>query len=148
MGNRIQHDAFENSSISILSSNWAKKSAIADYGISDEKLRVIKFGANHACNHTPDVKSITSQEINLLFVGKDWKRKGLDVAINCTNDLNKRSDGVHYHLDVVGCSSSGYQSTEDITIHGFISDNEVNNLFSKAHLFLVCCPSSGLRKMG
>ena len=70
-------------------------------------------------------------------MGVDWKRKGLDVAIECVNILNTLNDGKRYTLDVIGCSASGYESTETITIHKFISDSEVEEFYQKSHIFIL-----------
>lgn len=45
-GNSIEKTAMNKASAIILSSDWAKDSAIKDYGIREEKINVIEFGAN------------------------------------------------------------------------------------------------------
>lgn len=136
-GNRMQKNALDKSSAVILSSEWAKNGAITDYQTNIEKIHMIQFGPNHACLTEPTSKSCEDDEIRLLFVGVDWKRKGLDVAIECVNYLNTLNDGKHYTLDVIGCSASGYESTDTITIHKFIPDSDVEQFYQKAHIFIL-----------
>ena len=45
-GNRVEKKSLENASLILYSSDWAAKSAIEDYQISPEKIRVVPFGAN------------------------------------------------------------------------------------------------------
>lgn len=136
-GNKMQKNALDKASAVILSSNWAKEGAITDYQTNIEKIHMIQFGPNHPCLTKPTTRSCNDDNIRLLFVGVDWKRKGLDVAIECVNILNTLNDGKRYTLDVIGCSASGYESTETITIHKFISDSEVEEFYQKSHIFIL-----------
>ena len=136
-GNRMQKYALDKSSAVVLSSNWAKNGAINDYHTAVDKIQMVQFGPNHACLTKSNTRSCNTDNIRLLFVGVDWKRKGLDVAIECVNHLNTLNDGKHYTLDVIGCSASGYDSTDIITIHKFISDSEVEGFYQKSHIFIL-----------
>jgi glycosyltransferase involved in cell wall biosynthesis len=89
-GDRMQRQAFKSCARAVYSSTWAANYALEHYDASLEKVKSIPYGANielapsrhEACKHQRD--SI----IRLLFVGKDWKRKGGDIALAIANELS------------------------------------------------------------
>jgi len=94
----------------IFSSRWAADSAHNDYGIPLSKLSVAPFGAS-----LPKVPTAEEQQVFLkrrgtgtckfLFLGKEWYRKGGDIAIQILKELAQR--GVDVELHVVGCQPEG-----------------------------------------
>ncbi len=84
----------------IFSSEWAKRSAIKSYNISDQKIHVIEFGANIP---TPDNVDISSynETCNLVFIGKAPILKGVDIVIETYKELKRR--GFKCQLTIVGC---------------------------------------------
>jgi glycosyltransferase involved in cell wall biosynthesis len=92
----------------IMHSNWAKLSVVKDYGIPEEKVRVVVPGANIE----PDLyrqwtKDAGPREhdprrpLRLVFVGKDWKRKGLDRLLQALSLASQQ--GFRGTLRVIGC---------------------------------------------
>ena len=86
----------------VFSSQWAADSAVRDYGASPAKVRVIPFGAN--LDGIPPAADVLvekgGRECNLLFMGKDWQRKGGAVAADALESL--REMGIATNLVVVG----------------------------------------------
>lgn len=76
-------NAFRKSAHIILSSDWAANSIESEYGISKDKISIIPFGANLVVE--PTRKELEhknySGNCNMLFIGKDWTRKGGDCAL-------------------------------------------------------------------
>ena len=70
------------------------------YGISSQKVDVIKFGSNSAA---PDkiIQKDYSGEIVFLFLGIDWNRKGGQIALDAVKILRERNYSVKFK--VVGC---------------------------------------------
>lgn len=125
-GNMVEKDALENATDIIYSSNWAKKDAISFYKINRDKIYVLPFGAN-----LPDkyVESKFNEKIvNLLFVGVDWERKGMDTALETVSYLNNNSNGKKYVLNVIGLEKPENKTFENVIFHGFVSKNDSNGL--------------------
>jgi glycosyltransferase involved in cell wall biosynthesis len=91
----------------IFASNWAAESAHKDYGIDRSKISVAPLGAI-----LPSVPSLQECETFLrargngpcrfLFLGKEWHRKGGDIAVAILQEIEKQ--GVSVELHVVGCT--------------------------------------------
>jgi len=101
-GNKMEKRALDNCSLAIYSSEWAATGAIELYGINPIKVKVIPFGAN--IDNIPSKDELhhkIGSSLKLLFVGKDWKRKGGEIAFDTMKLLNE--EGIEAHLTVVGC---------------------------------------------
>lgn len=98
----------------IVHSQWAAHSVIEDYGISPARVHVVVPGANL----DPDAYARWEKEeedrragnsgvcdldrpVRFVFVGKDWKRKGLDRLLNGFVLACRR--GCRATLRVIGC---------------------------------------------
>ena len=104
-GHALERKAIETSSAAIYSSDWAASSAIRDYGADPTKVHVLPFGANLAW--TPEARDIdrllslrVSRPCRLLFVGKEWERKGGPIALETAHVLNEA--GIETELTVIG----------------------------------------------
>jgi glycosyltransferase involved in cell wall biosynthesis len=105
LGNELEKSALENCDLAIYSSEWAAESAIHDYHINPEKVKVVPFGANIECaRNEHDIKEIiktkTKEVCNLLFIGVDWERKGGEIAVKIAEQIH--NSGIPVHLDIVG----------------------------------------------
>jgi len=92
--------AIKKSIIQVFPSKWALNSAKVDYNAENPFL--VKMGAN--IDEDPDVEELIKQydsNINILFVGKDWKRKGGDIALETIDYLDNQ--GYKVDLTVCGC---------------------------------------------
>lgn len=92
----------------IETSDWAANEARRLWRLPDEKVASIPFGANVETDVTEEnlaevVKARGYDECRLLWLGKDWERKGGSVALECARQLNKR--GLKTKLRVVGCKA-------------------------------------------
>jgi glycosyltransferase involved in cell wall biosynthesis len=108
-GHAAEKAALDRCSIAIYTSQWAADSAVNDYGVPREKVRVVPFGANLDLTPTEaefsDILAQKSQDkCRLLFIGVDWIRKGGDIAIEVASELNRR--GIETELAIVGCEPS------------------------------------------
>ena len=89
----------------VLTSKWAADRAIEDYGLDRKRSSVIPFGANLVMPPTAaEVESALKRRgqavCRLLFIGKEWLRKGGPIAIETTAKLVEL--GVPAELHVVG----------------------------------------------
>jgi glycosyltransferase involved in cell wall biosynthesis len=145
--NYLEQTALDSAKLVIYSSDWAANTAIKLYGASPEKIKVVPFGANIICNRSlSDIKQISSNrsrdECNLLYIGVDWERKGGDVAVEITQQLNNM--GLKTRLHLVGNNSIPIKVLPHfVTNHGFISKSapdgkkKLDKLFSECHFLLL-----------
>lgn len=122
-GNKIEMSALLKASKIIFASDWAKNSALNDYSISSSKCITIPFGAN--LSKVPESDNIDfkkkDNEINLLFLGVEWERKGGEIAIATVKELRKRE--VKANLIIVGCSPPYEVNEFYIKVEGFLNKN-------------------------
>jgi len=123
--NEIERKALHNCTFSILSSNWAIKSAQSFYGISKEKTKFIPFGAN--IDSYPKRSVLTSKFkshdcCQLLFLGVDWERKGGDIAFKTFIELKER--GIKTKFIICGCNPSLDYKNDDLLIIPFLNKNK------------------------
>ncbi len=97
--NTVQRLAYEKSSQIIFASKWAADSALADYGVPIDKTNIAEFGPNFDPPQSFD--PAPSKAIKMLFVGKDWKRKGGEIAVETFEVLERM--GMDVSLTIVGC---------------------------------------------
>lgn len=147
MGNLIEKNALENSSLVIYSSDWAAKSAVLDYSLSKEKVKVVSFGANinYEVSKNKINKNIQnrSREVcKLIFIGVDWKRKGGNIACEIAEVLNLK--GLKTEITIIGCIHSKEKAHLDfIKAYPFINkntqegENKFIDLISNSHFLLL-----------
>lgn len=129
-GDEIDQKALTRADKIILPSQWAYESVQNDYDQPEGKLSLIPFGAN-----MPDVKitpkTLTSKEINILLVGVEWKRKGVDIALDVVAKLNEHSlAGYHYTLTIVGLDKPSDFTQSDVIFKGRLDKNDPAELSS------------------
>lgn len=100
----------------IVTSKWAASDVVASYGIDKRKVFIVPRGANIDClamerfaskgyNRERDVISPSRDCLRLVFVGKDWQRKGLDRLLRAIPIA--RENGAKVELTVIGVDRSG-----------------------------------------
>jgi glycosyltransferase involved in cell wall biosynthesis len=128
----------------ILCSEWAKRSAINDYGIVQNSITVAALGAN--LDIIPAVDEFKQQDntCRLFFLGVEWKRKGGPLALEAFFLLKKA--GLKVHLTIAGCTPPNYiegKYENDITVIPFINKNNkeeaalLNKLFTTSNFLLL-----------
>lgn len=107
----------------VYSSEWAANSAIVDYQAEAAKIEVVPFGAN--LDNTPSAQEVFSQKqvgnCRLLFVGREWDRKGGDIAFQTLTALNKK--GVDAELIVVGCVPPAELKSDKLKVIPYLNKN-------------------------
>lgn len=123
--------AFRRSDLLIVSSDWCKSNAVADYGVDPKKIAVIEFGANIDDMDIPALpkKINENNSLNIYWSGVNWTRKGGDVAIECCNELLKRGYKVTFHITGIKKDdplSKHLSCLPYVKNHGFLSKNNPN----------------------
>lgn len=146
-GLEIDRATYKNCTRVIYSSNWAVQSAIRDYGADPARLTVLSLGAN--LKNTPDydkLKQCLSMRgqgpCRLLFVGRDWNRKGGDAGLEIARALI--AAGIPCEFHVVGCNVPS-PIPSFVVPHGFLdkkdsfSGSKLDHLFQHSDFFV--CPT-------
>lgn len=140
-GNLYTARALTRSKVCTFPSQWAANSAIKDYGIDSQKIRIIPYGAN--LTTAPSVEQILKQNYSnlcqLLFIGRQWERKGGPIVFATLLELIDR--GIDANLVVVGCDPK--VTHEKLTVIPFLNKQipedleRYNNLWQQsAFLFM------------
>jgi glycosyltransferase involved in cell wall biosynthesis len=134
--------------LNIFSSQWAADSAVYDCKIDAAKVRVVEYGANLDENLPqlqrdevlPRMERRPTDCCNLLCIGVDWHRKGMDFAVEVARELNYL--GVRTTLRLVGCQPPpGTMLPDFVRQLGFISKStaqgqkQLIDLFAESHFF-------------
>jgi len=142
----VDRVSLANNRLTIFSSDWARAEASRDYAVPAAQMAVVPFGANlldPPSRAEVDTWISVRQHapLRLLFLGKEWIRKGGPEALTVVRALRAR--GLPAMLDVVGC-------TPDLTgddrllahVHGFIDHStpegrqRFRSLLSEAHVLM------------
>lgn len=83
----------------IHSSEWAKRSAVNYYGCNEDKVHIVEFGANIPTPLEYNI-DIQIEVCNLLFIGKEWKRKGGNKIVDAYRHL--KQNGFKCKLTIIG----------------------------------------------
>src|SRR3990167_1115131 len=146
-GNEITAACLSRASLAIFSSDWAARSALELYGISKEKVKVVPFGANiDSYPNYSDVQTIIKNRshhtIKLLFLAKEWERKGGEVVLAVTKALHDAGHSVE--LTLIGCTPKNLNPIPAyIQPLGFISKFnlegklKIQNLLKESHFLFV-----------
>ncbi|MBK5720240.1 glycosyltransferase family 4 protein [Dysgonomonas sp. Marseille-P4677] len=146
-GIKAERKSLENCNLAIYSSHWAAESAINDYGINPQKVKVVPFGANiHRSLLLDDIKDIIKkrdpQICKILFLGVEWQRKGADIVVEAVKILNDM--GLPTELHMVGLPELPINEIPPyIKNHGFISKatndglKKIEDLIQSSHFLFV-----------
>ncbi|MBC8065708.1 MAG: glycosyltransferase family 4 protein [Chlorobia bacterium] len=107
----------------IETSDWAAAEARRLWRLPDEKVASIPFGANVVSSVTTEnvdevIRSRSSEQCSLLWLGKDWERKGGDIAVRTAGLLNQR--GIKTKLFVVGADVPSNSRDSFVEAVGFV----------------------------
>lgn len=133
---QVESLAMKNADKIILASQWAVNTAIEFHGADPRKCIAINRGANivHQLKNDDIEANVLSRtamtqegQYKMLFVGRDWERKGGPVALQIVKELNQR--GKKTKLIVVGCKPLiNDDEKEYVELVGFLNkDNSDQN---------------------
>jgi len=145
---RLEADAAKRLAGIIVSSDWAAEEARRLYGMSAAKVHSIPLGAVW----TPDLEGQAldaiidarpDDQLELLYVGKDWERKGGPLAIEIAR-LLKESGVPNVRLHIAGCTPDVRgQPPGLVQVHGFLNPEVpsesalLKSLFLRSHFLVV-----------
>jgi glycosyltransferase involved in cell wall biosynthesis len=148
-GNRMEQRSLDTCSLAVYSSQWAADSAIRDYNVNPDKVKIVPFGANISTNplSLSEIKAVLgkreSSVCRILFLGVDWFRKGGDITIGAVKYLNEELH-LPAELHIVGIDDLPVENLPPYIVnHGRISKatpegmKRVENLIMQSHFLFV-----------
>jgi glycosyltransferase involved in cell wall biosynthesis len=144
-GHNMEQAALSHCRLAIYSSEWAAKTALANYAVDSTKVKVVPYGANLARSPSAEevqraIASRGSDLCKLLFVGVDWHRKGGEEALLVTSKLRER--GINAELHVVGCKAPS-PTPAYVKTYGYLSKSNrkhnelLSRLFETSDFFIL-----------
>lgn len=144
-----KHESIAANNVSgvVYPSPWACEQAKQRFDVDENKVHLIPFGANRHCSDSDEnvfqhINNKNLGQINFLFIGKDWDRKGGPLALSIIRKMNEA--GYLASLDIVGCDPNvDANDLKFSVIHGYLSPDDledsllINNLFKSADFFIV-----------
>lgn len=135
--NQIEKNVFDKCDNVICATNWAEESLLNFYKIEQARIKVIPFGANISfdtnVNKIEILKLKKFEQLNLMFIGVDYKRKGLEKVLETVKIINEIHK-VKCKLIIIG-SNPKIESKfkEFVTVYGFLDkkDKKQFDLFEK-----------------
>ncbi len=120
----IEEQVYKNVRASIMSSEWAARSAIEDYHVKPEHVYVVSLGANF--DNVPDRGIADARKpsgiCRLLFMGVEWERKGGDIAYETLLKLVEM--GIETELIICGCVPPVGMTHPRMTVIPFLDKND------------------------
>lgn len=144
---QAERAAIRKSSLLVYASDWAAHSAIKHYGAPPERVAAIPSGANlgadnRRCEVETFIATRPAGHLHLLFVGKDWTRKGGPLGLETVRLLNQRGQPATLHI--VGCQPAVPAELQPhVQIHGLLKPSipeqrtALETLFRRAHFLFV-----------
>ncbi|MGB0719783.1 MAG: glycosyltransferase [Bdellovibrionales bacterium] len=102
-----------------------KRSAIA-VGIAPDTLHVVPNGVRDAIDGPPAIVP-NPDKLNLLFIGRDDRKKGFDLLYN----FMQTQAPPHLHLYVIG-DHTGYADRANVTFAGWVGPDRVDSYIKAA----------------
>lgn len=125
--NKIEQTALLKATHAIYASQWAYNSAIQDYNADKSKLHVIEFGANIDEQNIIPHKFTYNGQLDLLFLGVDWIRKGGDIAVEATSYLNDKGIPTTLHIAGIRNLDNNIANLPYVKNYGFLNKNNPND---------------------
>ena len=147
-GHAAEAAALARCTLAIYASDWGARSAVEDYGTAPSKVKVVSYGANFEGGLSPaEVEAVIAardpRTCQLLCVGVNWQRKGVEIAIDAAVALN--AQGIPARLRVVGCQPPRKRGPLPacVEVVGFLRKSQpaerrrLEALYRESHFFIV-----------
>jgi glycosyltransferase involved in cell wall biosynthesis len=146
-GHAADQALFDRCYRAMFSCQWAADSAVNDYGYDASKCEIVSLGANVPSERDEEeatalIRSRPRDELQLLFLGVQWIRKGGDFAIKVGQELVDR--GLPVKLKLVGAAPpEGQKVPQWAEVVGFIKKStpeglaQVGKLLDDSHFMVL-----------
>lgn len=134
--------AFDRAKLVLFSSEFMLHQAVAEFGEEfAPKMVAHPWGANLENLPSAPPAKPAMEPLRLLFIGKDWARKGGDIVVGTLRELRRR--GVPAELHLVGTNAGELGNIENVVDHGFLNKNRrkdrlvLEQLLNGSHFLLL-----------
>ena len=141
--NFFERAALNKADLILFPSRWAAGSAVDHYAIDRDKISVIPFGAN--LDREPQRQTVVGKtvdgEIKILFLAKEWVRKGGGIALDTLRHLEQM--GVAAELTVCGVTPPATETHPHMRVVPYLNKNipgerkQFERILAEAHLLLL-----------
>lgn len=139
----LEKKASQKASLNIRASQWAVNSVVEDCKCNSSRCFVLEFGANIDESDILPIAPYKGGELQVLFSGVEWERKGGEIAVQTVQLLRER--GYDAFLNIVGIKElpDDCQKYSFVKNHGFLNKNDPEaycryiNLFKNSHIMLL-----------
>jgi glycosyltransferase involved in cell wall biosynthesis len=105
LGLSTEKEFFRRAAVSVFASTWAADSAIRLCGADPNRVRVVPLGAILPAPPLADavataIRARPTDRCQVLFIGREWHRKGGDIAVDAVAAMNRA--GVPTELHIAG----------------------------------------------
>jgi glycosyltransferase involved in cell wall biosynthesis len=129
----LEKKAFKNAEKVFVMSQNIRDSLIQQYGLPESQVKLVYVGSNTA---TPtSVDSSKYQNKNIIFVGKEWERKGGPLLVEAFKKVLKKIPDAT--LTIIGCKPA--VDVKNCYVLGELPLSEVAKYYGKASVF--CLPT-------
>lgn len=143
---RLERAAVHRCSGLFFASHFGVREAARLYGPLAPRAIAVPFGANMKAGVDFNFDAVTgdrtsTRALELLYVGKDWERKGGPLALKIAEELH--SKGVLVKLHIVGASPREAVGRDYVRVHGVLrmsvpeQRHRLEALFSTCHFLVV-----------
>lgn len=129
---------YDHASLIFVAASSAKSSLVSDYAQNPEKITVVGGGTNFPAEPALiEMRSRrASDSVSVLFVGREYQRKGGDIILDATRILV--GEGVNICLTIAGCSPDVVD--DHVKVVGSVSDrSQLWRYYQEADIF--CLPA-------
>ena len=137
---RTEKQALDAAALVLYSSHWAAQSAIEDYGVPVEKVKVLYQGPSLELDGvTPPPKEPRPDgaPLKVLFLCNNWERKGGDVALEIADIL--RDKGYAGRIEITLCGqqpkSRAYRNHPILTSRPYLNKDTPDGLSTLLELY-------------
>jgi glycosyltransferase involved in cell wall biosynthesis len=144
LGHRQDQRAHDRCAAAIYPSEAFAGEAAQAYRVDPGKLHVVPWGSSLRVPEARVRAAITDRTgtpLRILFVGKDWRRKGGDIVLETCRKLEE--SGLKVQLDLVGIEKAPVALPPFATLHGLLNQRvdaereALERLFLAADIFFV-----------
>lgn len=131
----LEKTIYHNATLNFTMSSNVRDSIIEQYSCPPEKVKTVYCGSNTGIPPSSEIDDQKYSNMNILFVGVDWERKGGPQLLEAFKALSKVYPKAQ--LTIVGCSPE--IEIRNCNVVGRVPLSEVNRYYENASVF--CLPT-------
>jgi glycosyltransferase involved in cell wall biosynthesis len=130
---QLEKQAYENAELIFVMSANIKDSLVNQYKIDERKIKIVFVGTNTQISQKVNPDKYKNE--NILFVGKDWKRKGGPLLVEAFKIVQDSIPTAK--LTIIGCKPK--IKLKNCFVFGELSLEKVGEIYNQASVF--CMPT-------